>query len=306
MGNRACPFCLFIESIAIGIRGDAWHRCRNCRSVFRDITPDRFKEIHDEAFQDGEFITSIVASDGLEPARALWDLLSLPGASVLEIGPGAGHLLAGAQKAGLSVAAVETSQVHRDFIRETWGIGEVYADLTEIPAGRSFDAIVTINTFEHVYDIRGFLSATRRLLAPGGTFLLSTVNGASLEAAALRNWWSMCKVHDHVSFPSPRGMALAARAAGFRVERIWSAELPFEFAVSVLTSARDRLRERQGGANVTNDDHVLEPGPAAGTVNTAVKARLARFYAAAGPFDPASRLLGTLGRAASVKARLTL
>ena len=304
MENRACPFCLFMSSIAVGVRGDVWHKCRNCGSVFRNITSDRFKKIHGEAFKDGGFIASIVAAHGHEPARAQWDLLSLPGASVLEIGPGSGHLLAGAQQAGRSVAAVETSQVHRDFIREAWGIGEVYADLSEIPTGRSFDAIVAINAFEHVYDIRGFLSALRRLLTPGGIFLVSTVNGASLEAAVLRNWWSMCKVRDHVSFPSPRGMALAARAAGFRVERIWSAELPFEFAVSTLISARDRLRERHGGANVTNDDHVLPPGPAAGTVNTAVKARLARLYAAV-PLDPASRLLGTLGRAATVKARLS-
>jgi 2-polyprenyl-3-methyl-5-hydroxy-6-metoxy-1,4-benzoquinol methylase len=292
-----------MSSIVVGIRGDAWHKCRNCRSIFRDITPARFGEIHAEAFQDSEFIASIVAADGHKPARARWDRLSLPGASVLEIGPGSGHLLAGAQKAGRFVAAVETSQVHRDFIREAWGINEVYANLTEIPEGRSFDAIVTINTFEHVYDIRDFLSATRRLLAPGGTFLVSTVNGASLEAAVLRKWWSMCKVHDHVSFPSPRGMALAARAADYRIERIWSAELPFEFPVSVLTSVRDRLRERQRVGCASDDSHAPAPGPAAGTVNPAMKARLARFYAAV-PFDPASRLLGALGRAATVKARL--
>jgi 2-polyprenyl-3-methyl-5-hydroxy-6-metoxy-1,4-benzoquinol methylase len=304
MGNRACPFCLTVPSIALGTRVDAWHKCRNCRSVFRDITPAKFGKIHAEAFQDGEFIAAVVAAGGREPACARWDLLCLPGASVLEIGPGSGHLLAGARQAGRSVAAVETSQVHRDFIREAWGITEVYPDMTGIPAGRSFDAIVTINTFEHVYDVKGFLSAVRRVLAPGGTLLVSTVNGASLEAAVLRNWWSMCKVHDHFSFPSPAGMALAARAAGFRVERIWSAELPFEFPVSVLASARDRLRDRQGPRSAAGGGHAPAPRPG-GAVNAAAKARLARFYAAAAPFDPASRLLGALGRAATVKARLS-
>jgi hypothetical protein len=38
-----------------------------------------------------------------------------------------------------------------EFIREAWGIGEVYADLAEIPAGRAIDAVMAINTFEHIY-----------------------------------------------------------------------------------------------------------------------------------------------------------
>jgi hypothetical protein len=42
----------------------------------------------------------------------------------------------------------------------------------------------------------------------------------------------MCNVHDHVSFPSPAGLAAAARASGLRLERVWSTGHPFEFPVS--------------------------------------------------------------------------
>jgi hypothetical protein len=41
--------------------------------------------------------------------------------------------------------------MRREFIREAWGIGEVYADLAEIPAGRAIDVIMAINTIEHIY-----------------------------------------------------------------------------------------------------------------------------------------------------------
>jgi hypothetical protein len=174
--------------------------------------------------------------------------------------------------------------------------------MDEIPAGSTFQAIVAINVFEHVYDIAAFLRAVRNVLAPGGTFFISTPNAISLEASALGTWWSMCKVHDHVSFPSPAGLTMAARESGLRVGRIWSTELPFEFPVSVLTSARDRVRA-QGGSGKGADGPQSQVPAGAGLAG---KAALGRFYAAAGPFDPVARVLGALGRAGSIKARLTL
>lgn len=225
---------------------------------------------------------------------------------MLEIGPGSGHLLAAAQQAGCSVEAVESSKVHQNYIRDVWGIKSLYSTIDEVPGDRAYDAIVAINVFEHVYDIADFLCFIRKALAPGGTFFLSTPNGLSLEAAVLGRWWPMCKVHDHVSFPSPVGLRMAAQASDLRVERVWSTELPFEFPVSALAALRDRARARRGGQEANGDHLVQAPaGPSdVGSIDPAARPALARFYSAAGPFDPTSRLLGMLGRAASVKARL--
>jgi SAM-dependent methyltransferase len=263
-------------------------------------------QIHDEAFQDTAYIESATALNGRGPSTELWDSLALTGTSVLEIGPGAGYLLAAAQKDGRRVAAVESSKVHRDFIRETWGIEAVYADTDRIPAGSAFDAIMAINVFEHIYDIDGFLRGVHDLLAPGGTFFVSTPNATSLEASVLKTWWSMCKVHDHVSFPSPTGMAIAARASGLRVDRIWSSGLPFELPVSALTSARDRLVARRRPEGVADRPAGHDPAALArsGTFGNAAKTRIARFYSAAAPFDPTGPILSALGRAGTVKARL--
>ncbi len=238
---------------------------------------------------------------GQRPLREVWDLLALAGSEVLEIGPGSGHLLAAARQAGCSVAAVESSKVHRDFIADAWGIDAVYATMEEIPSGRAFDTVVAINVFEHVYDIVAFLSAVRNVLAPGGTCYLSTPNAVSLEAVILRTWWSMCKVHDHVSFPSPAGLRAAALESGLQTARIWSTGLPLEFPVSALTAVRDRARARRLAGR-----HVAQPGPAAvgGQVQLG-KAALANFYSIAALFDPGYRVLGALGRAGSLKATLS-
>lgn len=281
-------------------------RCLNCRSIFRDITPARFDQIHHEAFQDNGHIESSLAFAGDRPQHARWDLLALPGRRVLEIGPGSGHLLAAAKEAGRDVAAVESSAVHRDYIRSTWDISPVYATMDEIPAGHTFDTVVAINVFEHVYDIAAFLSAVRKVLAHGGMFYLSAPNARSLEASMLGTWWPMCKVHDHVSFPSPAGLAIAAQQSGLRVGRIWSAGLPFELPVSALAAARDRGLARRGAIKPGGQDALAAPVCTSGNQNSrpGAKTALARFYAAAGPFDPARRVLGALGRAGTVKAQL--
>ena len=295
-----CPFCQNDSSRTVGSRVDVWAKCLNCRSIFRDVTPARSGQIHDEAFQDSEFIDSFLALAGEQPARARWDTLALPGGSVLEIGPGSGHLLAAAKQAGCSVEAVESSKVHRDYIRDVWGIDSVYATMDEIPVDHTFDTVVAVNVFEHIYDIAVFMRAVRKVLVPGGTFFISTSNASSLEATLLGTWWSMCKVPDHFCFPSPAGLRMAARESELRVERIWSSGLPFEFPVSALVAVRDRLRASRGAGLPRAGET-----PESDTVNPSTKAALSRFYSIAAPFDPATRLIGALGRGASVKAWLT-
>jgi 2-polyprenyl-3-methyl-5-hydroxy-6-metoxy-1,4-benzoquinol methylase len=238
------------------MRDGLWLRCRTCRSVFRDMTVEKYNELHEQAWQDSEFVESVVAAAGLEPAIERWAQMDLPGSSVLEVGPGSGHLLAAAQQAGYSVTAVESSQVNRKFIYDTWGIDSVYPDMSALPADLKFDAVVANNVIEHVYDIRGFLSSIANALAPNGVFYVSTANAASLEASLLGPWWAMCKVTDHVALPSLIGMARAAHGVGLRTERVWSSELPFEFAVSTLVAARDWKRARHGTAGAVANGHV--------------------------------------------------
>ena len=168
--------------------------------------------------------------------------------------------------------------------------------------GLFFDSIVAINVLEHVYDITSFLGSITKLLAPNGVLFVSTVNAVSFEATLLRGWWSMCKEHDHVSFPSPDGIAQACQTVNLRTERIWSSELPFELPVSALVAARDWTRARRSPSSATSDNPMA--GSHAESVDAAAKSRLARFYSISAPFDPTSRLLGGLGRAATVKARL--
>src|SRR5258708_12009452 len=119
MSRRPCPFCLGKSSTRFSIGAGVWVKCRVCRSVFQDITADNYEQLHGEAFQDFGFTEAFVAVSGLEPASARWDEMSLPGTSLLEIGPGTGNTLAAAPTAGRSVHPVDTAPVPPPFTHDT-------------------------------------------------------------------------------------------------------------------------------------------------------------------------------------------
>lgn len=211
-----------------------------------DIDRAGFDSLHDHAFTGEEFVQKAALAHGAEPDRRLWNEVAalLPEGDVLEIGAGSGHALAAAKEAGRRVAAVETSAVHRDYIRQTWGIDDVYATVDELPAERRFPAIFLVNVLEHVYDIEQLLTKLRAHLAPGGAIFISTVNANCVVARLGGTSWSMFKTSDHVSFPSAEGLRRAAVATGLSPRRIWFGELPLETPIGFAVAARDYVRER--------------------------------------------------------------
>jgi SAM-dependent methyltransferase len=280
-------------------------RCTSCASVFQTLSPSEFALLHGDAFTDESFVHGVAGALGDEPDRRTWEELRpfLPGVSYLEIGPGSGHLLAAAHEAGRTVTGIESSAVHRDFIRRTWGLEAVYPSFAELPEGAQFDAIVAMNTLEHVYDIGPFLAGVRSLLAPTGVFFLSTVNPAALSGKLVRAYWSMCKPLDHVSFPSAEGLRTAGAEAGLSVGKVWYGELPLETPLSVVVAARDFLRDRRSGpAGQGNGAGTAEPSLAS-SGGIAGRAISLVFEKGRG-LDPTSWALGRLGMATMIKATL--
>lgn len=289
-----------------GRRGRAvFVKCTSCASVFQTLSPGEFALLHEDAFTDESFVEGVAGALGDEPDRRTWEELRphLPGQTYLEIGPGSGHLLAAAHEAGRTVTGIEASAVHRDFIRRTWGLDAVYPSFAEIPDGARFDAIVAMNTVEHVYDIGPFLAGVRALLAPTGVFFISTVNPAALSGKLVRAYWSMCKPLDHVSFPSAEGLRAAGAEAGMSVGKVWYGELPLETPISVVVAARDFLRDRRAGTPGSEDGAGTAEPSLASSGGIAGRAISLVFDKGRG-LDPTSWALGRLGMATMIKATL--
>ena len=175
------------------------------------------------------------------PSRALHDLnparleyvrtrVRLRGARVLDVGCGGGLLseamaVAGAEVVGidLSPAVLEVARLHALESGVAVDYREVAVEALADAEPGSFDAITCMEMLEHVPDPAAVIDATARLLKPGGTLFLSTLNrtpkafalaivGAEYVARLLPRG-----THRYASFIRPSELAAWLRAVGLEL-----------------------------------------------------------------------------------------
>ena len=102
------------------------------------------------------------------------------GKRVLDLGCGTGYGSAEMGKTAASVMGVDVSSEAVEYARAHYGSSTVFFETgscTDLPwQAELFDCIVAFEVIEHLNDWRGLLSEAKRLLGPGGTFLVSTPN----------------------------------------------------------------------------------------------------------------------------------
>lgn len=138
---------------------------------------------------------------------------------VLDVGCAAGYFLRVMQDEGWQVTGLEPSDAIRPQAEERVGRENVRAGLlgqVELAPG-SFDLITMWDVIEHIPDVVGAAREVRRLLAPGGKFLIETQDVNSLAARVLGKRWQHYKHAEHIYHFHARTLADALGRAGFRV-----------------------------------------------------------------------------------------
>ena len=109
---------------------------------------------------------------------------------LLEIGSGSGVFLNGMQLLGWQVEGIDVDPEAVAIARNKYSIEVRNGSLTEqkYPSG-TFDAVVMSHVIEHVPDPRALLSECRRVLAPGGTLVITTPNVRSLGHRRFQSAW---------------------------------------------------------------------------------------------------------------------
>ena len=160
-----------------------------------------------------------------------------PGARLLDAGSGSGRTLDELARYG-SVAGVELNALGVEAARAR-GHAEVrQAPVEEIPhPDASFDLVTCLDVIEHTPDDVRSLTELRRVTKPGGVLILTV-------PAYPRLWSRHDDINRHYRRYTRRSLRAAARAAGWRVERMTGFNLAYLLPAAAVRVAR---RGERGG-----------------------------------------------------------
>lgn len=158
--------------------------------------------------------------------------LPLSGLRVLDIGCGGGLLCEPMARLGAAVTGVDAADRNIDVasthaMRMDLPIDYRCAAAEELAAeGLTFDIVLNMEVVEHVADAALFISASAKLVRPGGLMVIATLNRtakayalAIIGAEHVMRWLPV-GTHDWRKFVKPSEMARYLRAADMRIESL--------------------------------------------------------------------------------------
>ncbi len=210
-------------------------QCARCGTVFRnprerDVT---LRALYANADADPDALRALVRTQHRAfhaQARRLTRYLGRTG-SGLEVGSYAGGFLLAASARGWRFEGVDVNEPAVRFSR-TLGATAAVGEITDVDAGRRFDAIAFWNCFDQLADPAAALRAAAARLSPGGVVVVRVPNGAFYAAA--RRWLStpaapaaraLLAHNNLMAFPyrhgfTVRALRLLMQRCGLRVDRV--------------------------------------------------------------------------------------
>jgi len=185
----------------------------------------------------------------------LWEpvleqLASLPaGSRVLDAGCGNGFFTRRLRETGFDAVGMDLDESGIIHARKAcssirFEVASIY-DSISILFGQQFDAVVSLEVIEHLYDPRTFVGRVQECLRPGGLFVLSTpyhgylknlliALAGKFDAHVSPSWDG-----GHIKFWSRRTLTSVLEEKGFRVEAfIGAGRLPCLWKSMILAASR--------------------------------------------------------------------
>ena len=244
----ACPLCestrrrelKFESQLIILAPGERIVRCRRCGFVYLNprrsagaVRSDWYdKEDYYTYYEQGIGAVGYQEGDAADHLkRRLREVESDFGrkGSLLDVGCGKGYFLAHAKKLGWSVQGVEVSAFAAQFAARTHAVPVINATLEDAHLPPSaFDVIHMNHVLEHIYNLAPVLAEVRRVLSPGGVFVVEVPNqfaflGYRLRKILLPSLLRRSKqgeLNFHVSFFTKRTLVRLLRKHGFHPYRV--------------------------------------------------------------------------------------
>src|SRR5258708_44243 len=122
------------------------------------------------------------------------------GKRALDLGCGSGYGSAELAARARGVTGIDVAEAALSYARENYRPGNVnyvQATAASLPfSARSFDLIAAFEVIEHLADWRDLLAESRRVLCPGGLFLVSTPNKSYYAESRIKDGPNPFHVHE--------------------------------------------------------------------------------------------------------------
>jgi SAM-dependent methyltransferase len=170
---------------------------------------------------------------------------------VLDIGCAAGALLAELRDRGWDCAGVEICRAEAEYAKRERKLDVRSLALEENRfSGAGFDAVLASHLIEHLNSPAAFVSEVRRILAPGGVFIVTTPNIGGFQAKLFRGRWRSA-IFDHLYLFSVKTLSNLLTQKGLAVEKTvtWGG-LAAGTAPAPIKRLFDRLAKKHGFGDV--------------------------------------------------------
>jgi 2-polyprenyl-3-methyl-5-hydroxy-6-metoxy-1,4-benzoquinol methylase len=177
-------------------------------------------------------------------------LASLPaGSRILDAGCGNGFFTKQIHERGFDVVGMDVEESRIVHARKLcpsirFEVASVYDNMSTV-FRRQFDAVVSLEVIEHLYDPRTFVTRVQECLRPGGLFVLSTPYHGYLKNLLIALAGKFDKHATafwdggHIKLWSRRTLSAMLEQKGFRVEAfIGAGRLPYLWKSMILASTR--------------------------------------------------------------------
>lgn len=254
----ACALCGSDAARRFYDESSLWVRCSGCGLVYQNPQPvrDELLDRYDREYFQYEvenettflgLMKKGLADVGFEAIEA-----GLDGEKrIVDIGCATGMLIASMKERGWIEKGVEVCGPAVEYARTKRGVDIFEGILEEAGiAGSTIDVVHCSHLIEHLNDPLGFVLEAKRILKPGGYFIVTTPNVMGFQARLFRTGWRSM-IADHLYLFSKATLIALVQKAGFEVltHKTWGG-LAIGTAPGWIKGPVDRLAKAWGFGDV--------------------------------------------------------